>query len=96
MLIKFLTGSYCSLVGLAAWGFLIIAFLVGLFVGQYIIGEMEFIPWNIGLTILSGVLLSFIALVIEIILIPPFMVLFTIDARVKFIEDKLKDQQSEL
>lgn len=95
MLIKFLTGSYRSLVGLAAWGFLIIAFLVGLLVGQYI-GEMGYIQWNVGLTLLSGFLLSFIALVIEIILIPPFMVLFTIDARVKFIEDKLKEQQSEL
>ncbi len=95
MLIKFLTGSYRSLVGLAAWGFLIIAFLVGLLVGQYI-GEMDYIQWNVGLTLLSGFLLSFIALVIEIILIPPFMVLFTIDARVKFIEDKLKEQQSEL
>lgn len=95
MLIKFLTSSYRSLVGLAAWGFLIIAFLVGLFVGRYI-GEMGYISWNMGLTILSGVLFSFVALIIEVILIPPFMVLFTIDARVKFIEDKLKDQQSEL
>lgn len=96
MLIKFLTSSYRSLVGLVAWGFLIIAFVVGLIVGFYVnryLGENGLLQWNVGLPVISAALTTFLAFVIEVIVIPPFMVLFTIDARVKYIEGKLKEHK---
>lgn len=96
MLIKFLTNSYRSLVGIAAWGFLIIAFAVGLFIGFYVnrfFTEQGLIHLDFFIPLLSAMLSTFLALIVETIMIPPFMVLFTIDARVKYIEEKLKEKQ---
>jgi hypothetical protein len=93
MLIKFLTGSYRSLVGIAAWGVLLIGVAIGAIIGVVI--NAHFMDGSVGylpiITALIGLILSF---VIEVVVIPPFMILFTIDARVKYIESKLKDNDT--
>lgn len=92
MLIKFLTSTYRSLVGIAAWVVLVVGLASGIVLGVLLNnallgGEYAIIPVVTGLV---GILSAFVA---EVVIIPPFMILFNIEARVKFIEGKLKENK---
>ena len=93
MLINYLTESYRSIIGFVAWLFLIIAFIAGIVFGNFIdkvLSEYGIVHSLFAISILAGFLFTLVALIIEVFVIPPFMILFTIDKRLKNIEDELK------
>lgn len=96
MLIKFLTESHRSIIGFAAWLFLIAAFFAGIIVGNLvgkILSDNGYVYPYFVLIILVGFVCTFIAFIIEVFVIPPFMILFTIDARLENIEDRLEARE---
>ncbi len=94
MLIKFLTESFRTLVGIAAWCFLVVGMAIGIICG-ILINNLAF-GGEQTLVVVAGALLGFLsAFVAEVVVIPPFMMLFTIDARVKIIEKQLAEKTSQ-
>ena len=92
MLIKFLTESFRTLVGIAAWCFLVVGMAIGGACGA-LVNNLA-VDGEQMLVVVSGLLLGFLsAFVVEVVVIPPLMMLFTIDARVKVIEKQMAEKQ---